>query len=405
MNISTIKNQFPIFTNNPGLIYLDNASTSQKPQMVIDAIVDFYTKYNANVHRGIYPLSETATELYEAARLKVANFIKAKPEEVIFTSGTTDGINAIASSLVRSNMISSKPNILLTAIEHHSNILPWQEIENSTIEYIPINNEFEIDIDYIDQSTTKFDIASLTYVSNVTGTRIDIKKVVQKLRKLNPNIFIIIDAAQAIAHEPIDVRDLDIDFIVFSGHKMYGPTGIGVLYAKKEILEKMEPFRFGGGMIREVQKNKSTWAPVPEKFEAGTPPIAEAIGLAKAVDFLTILNDEAGSLQVYENELRIYLYSKLKEIEGIKIYHPPINKNAGAVISFTIEKIHPHDIAQFLGDNNICLRAGHHCTQILHRDVLEIPASLRVSLAVYNTKEEIDSLIEKLKEAIGIYTK
>ncbi len=389
-----VKEQFPIFQNNPGLIYLDNSATTQKPQRVIDAVVDYYSKYNSNVHRGLYPLSEKSTGKYESARKIIAEFLNAEPEEIIFTSGTTDGINSIAESLKLSGMISNNPEILLTELEHHSNILPWQRI-TTQLEYLELDEDEQL---LIKAQKDEYDIISTTLVSNVTGTINDIHEI----SKINHKILII-DAAQAIAHLPIDVKTLGADFIVFSGHKMYGPTGVGVIWGRKELLEKMEPFRVGGGMINEVKRDSATWAEIPEKFEAGTPPIAQVIGLAEAANFLKDLRFE--EIEKHEQHLRKYLIENLQQIENIKIYHPDLSKKAVGVISFTVEGIHPHDLSQFLGDRNICVRAGHHCTQILHREVLEIPASVRVSLAIYNTEEDIDKLINEIISAKQYYLK
>lgn len=386
-----IKDQFPIFTNIPELIYLDNAATTQKPKRVIDSIFNFYTKYNSNVHRGLYPLSEKATDMYESARIQVAEFINADQKEIIFVGGTTDGINQIAESLKLSDLILEDPRILLSESEHHSNLLPWQRI-TSDLNYLSSYNKISDDI-------KNPDILALSLVSNVTGAVTPIKDLKNKLQPK----FTIVDAAQGVGHLKIDVKELDVDFLIFSAHKMYGPTGVGVIWGKKEILEKLEPFRVGGGMITEVNRNSASWRDLPEKFEAGTPPISEAIALGEAANFLSELGFE--DIEKHEQELRKYLIENLQQIPGVKIYHPDLSEKALGVASFTIESIHPHDLAQYLGDKNICVRAGHHCTQILHREVLQIPASLRVSLGIYNSKEDIDSLVSALKEGITYFTK
>src|SRR5260221_10465013 len=400
-----VKSKFPIFRNNPGLIYLDSAATSQKPDSVLEALMNFYSTSNANVHRGLYPLSEKATELYEAARKTIAEFINAEPEEIIFTSGTTDSINAVAQMLSEAGLISKVPNILLSELEHHSNILPWQKLSGQ-IDYIEIDDNYQLKEFNSDKN---YDVLSVASISNVTGTIINFKELKKNLKYK----FSVIDAAQEVAHQKIDVKDLDVDFLAFSGHKMFGPTGIGILYAKKELLEKLNPFRVGGGMIREVNRNSATWAPLPEKFEAGTPPIAEAIALAEAVKFIIDIGFDA--IQKHENELRLYVLEKLIEFDSITIFHPqkniPLSRGvrgvvpASGVISFSINGVHPHDLAQYLGDSGICLRAGHHCTQILHSEFLEVPASLRVSLSVYNSTEDIDKMIEVLKEGIKVFKK
>jgi cysteine desulfurase / selenocysteine lyase len=391
-----IKSQFPIFQNNPGLVYLDNAATTQKPEVVLNVLTDFYTKMNANVHRGLYPLSENATELYELARRKVAKFINADPEEIIFVSGTTDGINSIANSLVKSGMLSSQPKILATELEHHANILPWQGIENAQMHYIPMNENFELDMTAVD-NLGQVDVLAISHISNVTGTLLPVKEIIARCSQK----YSVVDAAQSIAHMPIDVKDMNCDFLVFSGHKAYGPTGIGVIYAKKEYLENMSPFRVGGGMIREVHRDSATWAELPQRFEAGTPAIAETVSLAAALEFICELDLE--QIQAYESEHADYLADGLQSIPGLKLYHPREITQHGGVFSFSIEGIHPHDLAQALGEEKICVRAGHHCTQILHREILKIPASTRVSLAIYNDKTDIDKLIIGLDKAIKIY--
>jgi cysteine desulfurase/selenocysteine lyase len=270
-------------------------------------------------------------------------------------------------------------------------------IPNSKIDYIKVNSNFQLDYDTMPDE--EYDIASFTHISNVTGTRIDIEALKNTVRSR----FLILDAAQSIAHTEIDVKKLNVDSMAFSGHKMFGPTGIGVLYVKKELGEKLNPFNFGGGMIREVEKVKSTWAPIPEKFEAGTPPIAQAIALGAAIDFINMIGFDL--IEQHETELKNYALQKLKEIKEVQIFHEDQNPDAGAVISFTVGRTHSHDISQFLGDREVCVRAGHHCTQILHREILQVPASARLSLSIYNTKEDIDKFIEILKEAISFYQK
>jgi cysteine desulfurase/selenocysteine lyase len=393
---------FPLLKNNPDLIYLDSAATTQKPQEVIDVIVEFYTEYNSNVHRGLYPLAEKATEKYEEARRIVAEFINAEPEEIIFTNGNTEAINNIANSLKESNLIAPKPNIVLSVMEHHSNILPWQRL-NGRIAYIPLNNNFGLNIypededigDFFSEEfpTRDIDIVSLTHASNVLGTLNDIELI----RQLAPNAYLIVDAAQSITHTRIDVKKLDVDFLTFAGHKLYGPMGIGVMYAKKELLEKMNPFNVGGGIIRKVDRESASWTEIPHKFEAGTPNVEGAIGLAAAIKFIDSIGLE--EIQSYEESLKVYLLDKLKEVKNIEIFHPRETKTV-PVVSFAHKEIHAHDIAAFLGQENICVRAGHHCTQILHREKLHTPATVRVSLALYNSKEEIDKFVKTLNIAI-----
>ncbi len=385
--------EFPIFKNNPNLIYLDNASSTQKPSTVIESISRFYENDYSNVHRGLYPLSERSSTLYEEARDKVAKFINAKSQEIIFTSGTTDSLNGLSRSLVESNLIPKNPVITLTELEHHANILPWQQLKPKKINYVKVN-DYQIDYNELNKYAQESDLISFAHISNVTGTVIDPKKVNKG------NALLILDSAQSIAHQNIDVNELDVDFMAFSSHKMYGPTGIGVLYGKQKYLEKMEPFKTGGGMILEVFKDHATWADTPTRFEAGTPPVAEAIGLGAAVDFIDSIGFE--KIHKIENELKEYLLLSLSQIDNLIIHHDK-SPNAGAVVSLSIEGIHGHDIAQYLGDHNICVRAGHHCTHIFHRDVLKVNSTVRVSLGVYNTKSDISIFAERLKEAIEIY--
>ncbi len=386
-----IKSEFPIFENHPDLVFLDNASTTQKPKEVLNKLLEVYTNYNANVHRGLYPIAEKINQEYEDARKKIAKFINADPEEVIFTSGTTDATNLIAESLVRSKLIPLEPKVLTTEAEHHANFLPWQRITDGKLKFLSTAENI---------LNEEYDVVAYSVVSNVTGQFNEIKEL-KEHKNLSKALFIA-DAAQAIAHNRIDVKEMDVDFLVFSGHKMFGPTGIGVLYGKKELLNKMEPFRVGGGMIREVKRTHSSWAELPNKFEAGTPAIADAIALGAAVDFINNLG--INNINKHETELTQYALTKLKELNNINIYHNN-SLNSGPVISFTIEGVHPHDIAQYLGDKSICVRAGHHCTQILHKEIFEIPASVRLSLSIYNTIEDIDYFIEELKNGIKVYTR
>lgn len=391
----SIKNDFPIFKNNRGLVYLDNASSTQKPKKVIDAITNFYSKDYANVHRGLYPLSEKATDQYENARRIVAEFINAEPEEIIFVQNATDGINSIANILEYSGMLPKKPKIILSELEHHSNIIPWQRLNPSVIEYLMLRTDFQLN----DTKKLEGDILAITHASNVTGTIIPIEDIILNSEKIR---FKILDASQTIGHKKFNVKKLGFDFVVFSSHKVYGPTGVGVIYGRKDLLNEMEPFRVGGGMIRQVRKESSTWGEIPEKFEAGTPSIADAIGLGTALKYLENVGFE--KIENEEKILKNYLLDLLKEIPRLKIYHNEKDPNSIGIISFTIDGIHPHDLAYFLGVNKICVRAGHHCTQILHREILQIPASLRVSLGIYNERKDIDLLIENLKRGIKKYS-
>lgn len=395
-----LKLQFPIFQTNPNLVYLDSASSALKSQKVINKLTDYYSSYSANVHRGLYPISEKSTDEYENSREIIAKFFGVESEEIVFTSGTTESLNGLAISLERSNLIPKNPRILLTELEHHANILPWQYLKPSKLDYAPLK-DYKADFDSIDFNN--YDLISFALISNVTGGEVNAKNLIKRIRTESPKTIVIIDAAQAVGHKKLDFKDLDSDFVAFSGHKLYGPTGIGVLYGKKELLDKMEPFKVGGGMIDEVYRDHATWAATPTKFEAGTPAIAEAIALGEAVNFLSEV--DFMELEKNENFLKNYLVENLNKIEGLKIYHPENNSSSGAVVSFSIVDIHAHDISDFLGKNNICIRAGHHCTRILHKEVLNVAATARVSLGIYNVKEDIDNLIEKLGECVRLYRK
>lgn len=374
------KDRFPIFKNYPELVYLDNAATTQKPEVVIQSLVDFYSKYNSNVHRGNYPLSEKASEIYEDARVKVSKFINSLVNEIVFTSGTTDGMNFLARSLEKTGL--GYKSVLISDTDHHSSILPWINSHKYNVSYISDNIP----------ENKPYDIVVATLVSNVTGNILNISDL---RNRFQPKLLIL-DVAQGVSHIDIDVKNLNADFILFSGHKMYGPMGIGVLWGKRSHLEKLEPFRVGGGMINEIKKDKQSWSDIPSRFEAGTPSVADAYALGNAIDFL----NEVGikNIREHENDLKIYLYDKLKEIDGINIYHS--TENSVGVISFSHNTIHAHDIAYELGKRYICVRAGHHCTQMFHRDILKIPASVRISLGMYNTREDIDRLIKELGIAL-----
>jgi cysteine desulfurase/selenocysteine lyase len=398
MNLSTIKTHFLIFKNHPNLVYLDNASTTQTPQIVLDAMSEHYTTNRANIHRGIYNLSTEATKKYEEARNKIAEFINAEPDEIIFTSGTTHGLNLLAYTL----NFSKGDNIVLTRLEHHANIIPWQTVAKCTgaeLRFIELTPEHEIDLQsakkLIDKNTK---LVSFTALSNTLGTKVNVETIVQHAKKVNA--ITIVDAAQIISHEPIDVKKLGCDFLVFSGHKMYGPTGIGVLYGKKELLEKLDPFFYGGDMVNEVSYETATWADAPQKFEGGTPNIAGAIGLGAAVDFIQEIGWE--TIQKNERELTEYMFSKLPKF--VNIIGSNLKSEKSGIISFTIDGVHPHDIAEILNRHNVAIRAGHHCTMPLMKH-LGITGTARVSLAMYNTKEDINKLITGLEEVRNIFKK
>lgn len=384
---------FAIFQRNNGLIYLDSAATSQLPFSVVNKIKEFYETSNANVHRGIHILSQKATVEYEKARETVARFIHAGREEIIFTSGTTEGLNFLAQTL--KTRLKKGDEIVLTEMEHHSNIIPWQQIAKetgATLKYIPVK-EYQLHLNK-DIITKKTKIVSVVHMSNTLGTINPVEDIIKEAHKVGA--LCIVDAAQSVPHMPIDVKKMDCDFLVFSGHKMLGPTGIGVLYGKRELLETLEPYKFGGGMIKEVTLEKSSWADIPERFEAGTPNIAGAIGLASAVEYLE--GKGMKNIARHCNDIAAYAYKQIGKIHGVKIIGP--EKNRGPILSFTIEGIHPHDVAEILDKNNIAVRAGHHCTMPLHKK-LGLVGTTRASFYIYNTKKDVDALvqgIEKVKE-------
>ena len=398
-----VKEQFPILSkevNNKPLIYLDNASTTQKPASVIDEIQEYYECTNSNIHRGVHHLSQKATEEYEEARKKVQTFIGAKSsKEIVFVRGATEAVNLVANSYVNP-LLSEGDNIIISHMEHHANIVPWQLIakqKNIEIKVIPINEKGELvikELDNLIDKQTKF--ISLNHVSNSLGTVNPVEKLIKKAHQ--NNIRIMIDGAQAVQHMKVNVTDLDVDFYCFSGHKMYGPTGIGILYGKKEILDEMEPYQGGGDMIKSVTFEKTIYNDVPHIFEAGTPNIVGAIGLGKAIDFIEDTTIE--KIEEHEMDLLNYATKKISNIDGVKIIGTSDNK--ASVISFVMDGIHPHDIGTIMDNLGIAIRAGHHCTQPV-MDFYDIPATARASFAIYNTKEDVDKLIEGIEKTKEIF--
>ena len=395
-----IRADFPILSNmeqDKPFIYLDSASTSLKPQSVIDAITDYYSSYSANVHRGVYDIGERATVAYEGVRNKVADFIRATDKNsIIFTRSTTESINLVAYAWARQNL---KPDdeILVTEMEHHSNLVPWQlacKDTGATLKYIPITKSGVLDLQfpekYFTQNTRIF---AVTHMSNVFGTINPIKKLVEHAKKVNA--VTIIDGAQAVPHIPLDVTSLDCDFYAFSGHKMLGPTGVGVLYGKMEILENMEPFLSGGEMIRYVDIDSATWNDIPWKYEAGTPNIAQVIGLGAAIDYLNQIGIE--KIHNYEQKLKFEALEVFRNIHGLKIFGEAPER--GAVICFNIEGVHPHDLAQIIDQYGIAIRAGHHCAQPIMK-ILGVTSTARASFYLYNTLDEIYKLVDGLRKAV-----
>lgn len=401
LNTEKIKQDFPIFNqkiNDETLVYLDNAATSQIPKFVEEKVRDFNEKERANVHRGVHALGLRATNQYESSRQKVANFIGANnAQEVIFTSGCTDSLNLVAASFGEQN-IQAGDEILVSIMEHHSNLLPWQQLakrKQAKLNFIEINSDGLLDIKNLKSKiSSKTKIVALTHVSNVLGTINPIKELTDLAHE--KGAIVVVDGAQAVGHFPIDVAELNVDFYAFSGHKMFAPTGIGVLYGKKDLLDKMQPYRLGGEMIANVTREGATWAEVPYKFEAGTPNIAGAIGLGAAIDYLQSLDFEL--IQKHEQELTSYALEKLKNVLGLTIYGPQKGNGRIGVISFNLKNIHPHDLATALDLNGIEVRAGHHCAQPLMAS-LDTESTVRASLSIYNTKDDIDKLVSSLHEA------
>lgn len=397
-NPQVIRNDFPILgrkVNGNPLVYFDNAATSQTPQQVIDAIVEYYSKYNANIHRGVHTLSQEATDKYEQARIKIQkHFNAAKPYEIIFTSGTTHSINLVASGF--SSILKKGDEIIVSALEHHSNIVPWQmlcERTGAILKVIPMNDEGELILDeYHKLLSDKTKLVFCNHVSNALGTVNPIKKIIDAAHSIGAAVLI--DGAQAAPHIQADVQKLDVDFYTVSAHKMCGPTGVGVLYGKEEWLNKLPPYQGGGEMIAEVTFEKTTYADLPHKFEAGTPNICGGIAFGAALDYMNSIGIEA--IAHYENELLEYATEQLLSIEGLRIYGT--SKNKTSVISFNIEGIHPYDIGSILDKLGIAVRTGHHCAQPI-MDFYKIPGTVRASFSFYNTKEEIDALVTGVKRA------
>jgi cysteine desulfurase/selenocysteine lyase len=405
VNSYELRNDFPIFRrkiNGKELVYLDNASTTQKPNCVIDAISDFYTNYNSNIHRAVYQLAEEATVLYEHSREKIANFINVRPEEIIFTRNTTESINLIAHSWARTNL-KKDDGIAITELEHHSNIVPWQILSQeigTRLEYVGIDDNGFLDLEHLIDliSSKKVKLISLSHMSNVLGTIVPIEKII-KIAHEN-DIPVLVDGAQSVPHMPVDVKKMDCDFLVFSAHKMLGPTGVGVLYAKKEFLEKMRPFMGGGDMIKEVFKFHTNYNEVPYKFEAGTPNIADVVGFGAAIDYLEKIGME--KVRKHEIDLTEYALESILSMKYVTVYGPKDPNYRGGVISFNIADIHPHDLATIMNDHGIAIRSGHHCAQVLMQR-LDVPATSRASFYIYNTKEEIDKFVNAIKEAGRIF--
>jgi len=404
VDLRKLKADFPIFKKNPDLTYLDSSATSLKPQSVINAVSKYYSEYSANIKRGIYTISEKATDEYEKSREIVAKFIGAKTEEIVFTRNTTESLNLVMYSYGVNN-VGRNDEVVVSMAEHHSNFVPWQQLclnTGASFKVINLDQDFHLLTDeralkQIVSKRTK--ILALTHVSNVLGTVNPIKEIIKRARQANPNIIVVIDGAQAVPHMKVNVVDLGCDFYAFSGHKMLGPTGVGVLWGRKELLEKMDPFLFGGEMISEVRLDSTTFAKVPEKFEAGTPAIAEVIGLGEAVRYLM----SVGMDDINKHELKLaklYKERLTKELgDQITFYGPKIPE--AGILSFTINNLHPHDVASVLNEDSIAVRAGHHCAMQLHT-ALGLVGTTRISLGIYNCEQEVEMVVAGLTKAINL---
>lgn len=399
--VEAIRNDFPILrqtVNGRPLVYLDNGATTQKPLQVLRAMQDYYTGYNSNVHRGVHTLSQQATAAYEAARQQVAHYIGAHAQEVVFTKGTTDAINLVAAGF-RKEFLKEGDEVIISGMEHHSNIVPWQlacEEKSAHLKVVPVKDNGELDMEaYASMLNPRVKIVSITWVSNTLGTVNPVKDIIALAHE--QNIPVLLDAAQAAGHIPMNVHELGVDFLAFSGHKVYGPTGIGVLYGKEEWLNKLPPYQGGGDMIKHVTFAKTTYADVPLKFEAGTPAITEAIGLGAALAYIQSIGIH--KIMAYEHQLTEYALERLRTIEGLVLVGDA--KHRSGAISFLIGNTHPSDVGVLLDQQGIAVRTGHHCTQPL-MDRFDCPGTVRASLAFYNTTEEIDKLVEGVKKAVTL---
>jgi cysteine desulfurase/selenocysteine lyase len=404
LDVERVRADFPILSRTVGdkpLVYLDSAATSQKPRAVLDAEREFYERHNANVHRGIYMLSEEATELYEHARVKLAAFVGASdPASVIFNRGTTESINAIAHGWGR-KFLNAGDEILLTDMEHHSNIVPWQlaaQATGATLRYVPITDDGLLDLSVLDALLSeRTKVFAVTGMSNSLGTLTPVRQLADAAHSVGA--VLVVDGAQLVPHVPVDVAELDCDFLTISGHKMLGPTASGGFYAKRELLEEMDPFIGGGHMIHEVHHEYSTWNEVPGKFEGGTMNIAQEVGLAAAVDYLERLGMQ--NVRAHEEDIAAYALERLQDA-GARIFGPTDVRVRGGAVSFAYKDVHPHDLATVLNEEGVAVRAGHHCNQLVMRR-FRVPATTRASFYVYNTKDEVDALVRALAKAEGVF--
>lgn len=407
LDVFKIREDFPILkrkiNGNKVLVYLDNAATTQKPVSVINAILDYYTNYNSNIHRAVHQMAEEATLAFESTRQKVAKFINARlADEIIFTRNATEAINLVSYSWGRSN-VSKNDIIVITEMEHHSNIVPWQilaEEKGAIVEYIGVDNDGYLDMTQYEEiiQSNKVKLVSISQMSNVLGTIVPIEKIITKAH--NKGIPVLVDGAQSVPHMPVDVQRMKCDFMVFSAHKMLGPTGVGVLYVKREILDKMKPFIGGGDMIKEVHKHGTIYNDLPYRFEGGTPNIADVIGFGSAIDYLNKVSMD--KVRQHEIDITSYAIKAVTDVKGVTLYGPPNPNHRGGVVSFNISDIHPHDLATIMNEQGVAIRSGHHCAQIL-MERLGVSATSRTSFYIYNTKEEVDIFINALNYARRLF--
>jgi cysteine desulfurase/selenocysteine lyase len=406
LNGKHIRDDFPLLSRTvygKPLVYLDNAATSQKPRSVIQALVDYYEGYNSNVHRGVHLLSMEATDMFEEARQKVARFIKAdSPESIIWTRNTTEAINLVANTWAQDH-IKSGDEIVLSQMEHHSNLVPWQKVameKGATLRFLPLAEDGTLDLEDVDtiiNARTK--LVSIVHVSNSLGTINPVKELAARARAVGAAMLV--DGAQSVPHQPVDVVDLDCDFLAFSGHKMLGPTGVGVLYVKRDVLEEMEPFLRGGEMVLEVWFDRASWNDLPMRFEAGTPNIADAIGLGAAIDYLDALGMD--NVRQHEMQLTEYALTAFQELEELDLFGPRDVQQRGGIVLFNSSEVHPHDLGTFLDREGVAIRTGHHCNMPLMR-LLGVAATARASFYVYNTEEDLDVLVDTLKQALRYFS-
>ena len=404
-DVATVRKDFPVLSrlvHGKPLVYLDNAATSQKPRSVIEALTEYYEGYNSNVHRAVHTLGMEATDRYEEARAKIARFINAPaPENVIFVRNTTEAINLVANTWARDN-IHAGDELLLTEMEHHSNLVPWQKVaheQEAKLQFIPMTPEYTLDLSALDHLLTpRTRLVSLTHMSNVLGCINPVKEIAQAAHAVGATV--VVDGAQSVPHMPVDVQDLDCDMLAFSGHKMLGPTGIGVLYVKPDVLEQLDVFMLGGEMVREVRYDYATWNDLPMRFEAGTPNVADTIALGAAVDYLQALGME--NVRQHEKQLTRYALDAFTEVEEVRVFGPQDVDVRGGIVSFYASDIHPHDLGTMLDNLGIAIRAGHHCAMpLMHK--LGVPATARASFYVYNSEKEIDLLLDGLKQALRYF--